>query len=272
MAFACVDVAITARVVMKVLDATVLTQFKDIGATTALVRARVGHATDTRNSRPIEDFFGSITPDDHTADAKGILLAIADGVSGGAGRAAAESIVYSVLSDFYSTPAGVSPSNALSTVIAATNRWLYAHNHVAGEKGSMLTSLSALLLSGKRFYLAHVGDTRVYLYRSGQMQQLTVDHVWRGGGRRLLRRAVGLDAQVLVDFVDEEIATGDVFLLMTDGVWETLSEPEMTEYLASREDPQRIAEQLVEQAILHASHMDPSDATAAVVRIEEAPR
>ena len=258
---------------MKVLDATVLTQFKDVGATQTLVRALVGHATDTRSTRPIEDFFGSITPDDHAVDSKGMLFAIADGLSGGAGRAAAESIVYSILTDFYSTPAGMAPSNALSTVIAATNRWLYAHNNAAGEDRGMLTTLSTLLLSGSRYYLAHVGDTRVYLYRNGRMQRLTIDHVWRGRtGHRLLRRAVGLDEQVLVDFAQDGLLTGDVFLMLTDGVWEVLSEPEMAECLASGDDPQRIAEALVEQAILHSSHMDPSDATAAVIRVDEAPR
>ena len=259
---------------MKVLDATVLTQFKDFGATQkTLVRALVGHATDTRSSRPIEDFFGSITPDDHAVDAKGMLFAIADGLSGGAGRAAAESIVYSVLTDFYSTPAGMAPSNALSIVIAATNRWLYAHNNAAGENRGMLTTLSVLLLSGKRYYLAHVGDTRVYLYRRGRLQCLTIDHVWRGRpGHRLLRRAVGLDEQILVDFADEELVTGDMFLMLTDGVWEVLSAAEMADCLASLQDPQRIAEALVEQAVLHSSHMDPSDASAAVIRVDEAPR
>ena len=258
---------------MKVLDATILTQFKDVGATQTLLRALVGHATDTRSSRPIEDFFGSITPDDHAVDSKGMLFAIADGLSGGAGRAAAESIVYSVLTDFYSTPPGISPSSALSTVIAATNRWLYAYNNAAGENRGMLTTLSVLLISGKRYYLAHVGDTRVYLCRSGRIQRLTNDHIWRGRpGHRLLRRAVGLDEQVLIDFADEELATGDVFLMLTDGVWEVLGEHEVAECLASDRDPQRIAEALVEQAILHGSHMDPSDATAAVIRIDEAPR
>ena len=258
---------------MKVLDATVLKQYKDVAATQPLVRAIVGHASDTRNSGPIEDFFGSVTPDEHAADSKGILLAIADGLSGGAGRAAAESIVHSVLNDFYSTPPGMSPSGALHAVIAATNRWLYAHNSAARDDGRMLTTLSVLVLCARRFHLAHVGDTRVYLHRGGRMRKLTSDHVWRGRlGHRLLRRAVGLDAQVLVDFVDEELATGDVFMLLTDGVWEVLSEPEMAAYLTCGEDPQRIAEALVEQAVLRGGHMDPNDATAAVVRIDAAPR
>lgn len=258
---------------MEVVDARVLTQFKDVAATQALVRAVVGHASDTRSSRPIEDFFGSVTPDEHGADAKGILLAIADGLSGGAGRAAAESIVYSVLSDFYAAAPGTSPASALNAVITATNRWLYAQNSQAGEDGGMLSTLSVLLLCGQRYYLAHVGDTRVYLLRDGSLRKLTTDHVWRGkAGHSVLRRAVGLDAQVLVDFIDDELATGDQFLMLTDGVWEALTEAELRECLSAERDPQRAAEALVERAILRGGPMEPNDATAAVVRIAAAPR
>ena len=254
---------------MKELDTTVLTQCKD-GATQTLVRALVGHATDTRNGRP-EDFFGSVTPGGHAADAKGILLAIADGASGGVGRTAAEAIVYSVLTDFYATPPQIGPTSALGSVIATTNRWLYANNNAAGEDGGMLTTLSVLLLSAGRYYVAHVGDTRVYLYRRGRMSRLTADHVWQGKlGHRLLRRAVGLDARIIVDFVDEELAQGDLFLMLTDGAWEALNEPEIADYLASYDDPQRTAEALVERAILRSGHMEPNDATAAVVRVEAA--
>ena len=256
---------------MQTLDTTVLTQFKDAGATAQmLTRARVGHASDTRNARP-EDFFGSVTPGGHAADAKGILLTIADGSSGGVGCTAAEAIVYSVLTDFYSTPPGIAPTSALRSVIATTNRWLYANNSAAGEDGGMLTTLSALLLCARRYYVAHVGDTRVYLYRKGRMCKLTADHVWRGKlGHRLLRRAVGLDAQVVVDLVDDELAAGDLFLMLTDGVWEVLSETEIAQYADSGEDPQRVAETLVEHAVLRAGQMEPNDATAAVVRVDAA--
>jgi serine/threonine protein phosphatase PrpC len=258
---------------MDMIDATVLTQFKDVGATQALVRAVVGHASDTTSNRPIEDFFGSVTPDDHAADAKGILLALADGLSGGAGRAAAESLVYSVLTDFYSTAPGASPAAALSSIITATNRWLFAQNGQAGEGGGMLSTLSVLLLCGRRYHLAHVGDTRVYLLRDRKLTKLTTDHVWRGkAGHHLLRRAVGLDAQVLVDFNDDELATGDLFLMLTDGVWEAISETEMIACLTAESDPQRAAEALVEQATLRSGHMEPNDATAVVIRIDAAPR
>ena len=255
---------------MRNLDTAVLTQFKDSDETQTMVRALVGHATDTRNTRP-EDFFGSVTPGGHSADAKGILLAIADGASAGVGRTAAESIVDSVLSEFYATPPGISPASALKSVIATTNRWLYANNEAAGEDGGMLTTLSALLLCARRYYVAHVGDTRVYLYRSGAISRLTADHVWQGKlGHRLLRRAVGLDAQVFVDLVDEELSAGDVFLMLSDGVWEVLRESEIVGHLACGKDPQHMAEALVDHAILRAGQMEPNDATAAVVRVDAA--
>ncbi len=163
------------------------------------------------------------------------------------------------------------PSAALHSVISAINSWLYSHNCRAEPDAGMLTTLSVLLLCGRRAYVAHVGDTRVYGFRDGKLRCLTSDHTWRArGSHRILRRAVGLDAQVLIDFHDDELRAGDVFLLATDGVWEIVNESEIAQCMMAERNPQRLAEMLVERAVLRASQMEPTDATAAVIRVDAA--
>jgi len=254
---------------MQAIATRILTQFEEAVPSMPMIRAAVGHASDTSGNRQIEDFFGSVTPDDRGVGSKGMLFAIADGLSGGAGRAAAEAIVYSLLSDYYSTPRGAAINQCLGKVITAINQWLFAQNEQAGESHGMLTTLSSLVLSGHGFHIAHVGDTRIYLARDGRLRRLTTDHVWRGAKeQRVLRRALGLDEQVLVDYREGEIASGDAFVLATDGVWETVSEAEITATLLDEADAQRAAEALVEKAVLRGTHAAANDATAAVVRVE----
>jgi len=232
--------------------------------------ARVGHASESGGNRHSEDFFGSVVPRDDELEAKGVLLALADGLSGGDGRAAAESIVHSVLSDYYATPPTVSVELGLGKVIEAVNRWLYAQNASAGDDGGMLTTFSALVLRGRRYHVAHVGDTRIYRVRNAKLHRLTTDHVWRAGAmQRVLRRALGLDAKVIIEFADGDLAPGDAFLMLSDGVWEMLREAEIVELLAAEPDPQKAAAALVERAVVREGQFaQASDATAAVIRID----
>ncbi|MCP6565580.1 protein phosphatase 2C domain-containing protein, partial [Klebsiella pneumoniae] len=77
----------------------------------------------------------------------------------------------------------------------------------------------ALVLRGTRWHLAHVGDSRIYLYRDGSLTQLTEDHTWAHPElSNVLHRAVGLDARLAVDHADGELEIGDTFVLMSDGV------------------------------------------------------
>lgn len=256
---------------MEVAEATVLNQYKNETTVSPMLTVSVGHASDTSGNHLNEDFFGSVTPLETGLAAQGMLFAIADGLSGGSGRAAAEAIVYSVLTDYYSTPTTMSTRQALAVVIGAVNRWLYAQNNQAMEDQAMVTTLSTLVLNGTHCTIAHVGDTRIYRWRDGTLRRLTTDHVWRSHGQqRVLRRALGLDADVLIDYWEDEVKAGDVFLLVSDGVWETIKEAEMSDALVGQASPQKVAQSLVEQAVLRGRLMVSNDATLAVVLIEAA--
>src|SRR5262249_5618299 len=127
-------------------------------------------------------------------------------------------------------------------------------------------TLSVLVLRGDRFFLGHVGDTRIYHLRRGELAQLTRDHVWdRPDMQHVLKRAVGLDEHLVVDYADGELAPRDRFLLCSDGVWEARGQKRLHEVLQLHEAPQRAAEALV-GAALEAGGAD--NATAVVARID----
>ncbi len=84
----------------------------------------------------------------------------------------------------------------------------------------MATTLPVLVLRGRRYVCAHLGDSRLYLLRAGVCTRLTSDHVWEHPElRNVLSRAVGLDRHFQLDFFDGELQPGDCFLLCSDGVW-----------------------------------------------------
>lgn len=232
----------------------------------------LGQATETGPRTRNEDFCGAVTPTADTLAAKGALFAMADGVSGGAGgREAAELTVRGLLSDYYATPDTWEVTVALDKVIEPLNRWVVAQGAANRDLAGMASTLSLLVLRGTRYILGHVGDTRIYRLRGNEMVQLTTDHVWdRPDMRHVLKRAIGLDAHVAMDYSEGATQVGDVFLLASDGVWEVLGDPGIHQtLLLHREYPQRIAEELVRKA-LAANGQD--NATAMVVRVEELPR
>ena len=193
---------------------------------------------------------------------------MADGVGGGAaGREASEFTVRGVLSDYYATPDTWEVPFALEKILAAINRWLLAQGRSQHALADMATTLSALVLRGARYYTAHVGDSRIYRLRGSNLQQLTTDHVWdRPDMRHVLKRAVGLDQFLSVDYADGDLATGDIFILATDGVWEPLGDKIMHELLLLHREPQRVAEALVESAVKRSGQ---DNATVVVVSVEQ---
>lgn len=231
------------------------------------LRVCVGQASSVGRREANEDFFGAVTPDGMTLSTKGVLLAVADGVSGsGGGREAAEYTVRSLLGDYYATPETWDVPLALDRVLGAVNRWLLAQSSAHGEVAGMTTTLSALVLRGTRFHLAHVGDSRIYRLHQGECVQLTHDHVWdRPGMQHVLRRAIGLDQHLALDYADGELEVADVFLICSDGIWEPLGPVRLHQIMDLYRDPQLAADALVEAALRAGGH---DNATAMVVRVD----
>jgi serine/threonine protein phosphatase PrpC len=231
----------------------------------------IGQATNIGAREHNEDYAGCVTPEPAIAQVKGALLAIADGVGGGAaGREAAEYTVRGVLSDYYATPDTWEVPFALDKILIAINRWLRAQASSRRETSGMATTLSALILRGSRYHIAHVGDSRIYRLRGERLQQLSTDHVWdRPGMQHVLKRAVGLDDFLSVDYADGDVADNDVFCLVTDGVWEPLGELAMHELLYLHREPQRAADALVEAAIKRGGQDNASAIVAKIIQVGE---
>jgi serine/threonine protein phosphatase PrpC len=183
-----------------------------------------------------EDFVGMVTPNEPERSSKGIIAAIADGVSGNeGGREASEYAVRGLLTDYYATPDTWEITTSLEKVLVAINSWVQQQGTARRELAGMATTLTALVLRGRMYYTAHVGDTRCYLLRDdglGKLQKLTQDHVWdRPEMQHVLTRAIGMDTRLAVDHGMGEVRQNDVFLLASDGVWAALSEYDITDIL-----------------------------------------
>ncbi|ADI31030.1 bifunctional protein-serine/threonine kinase/phosphatase [Methylotenera versatilis] len=228
------------------------------------LKFEIGQSSLTGPRARNEDYVGVVTPASAQLSIKGALLAVADGVSGNAGGGeASEMTMRTVTSDYYATPDTWEPLTALDKVLTAANRWLIAQANANRDMVGMATTLSLLVLRGQRYYSAHVGDTRIYLLRDGKLKQLTTDHVWdRPEMRHVLKRAVGLDRHLEVDYADGTLQVGDVFALMSDGVWDVLGEQNIHKTMALYDSPQMICDELTKLAIEKGS-ADNSTAVAA---------
>ncbi|TLM79851.1 protein kinase domain-containing protein [Microbulbifer harenosus] len=165
---------------------------------------------------------------------RGSLAAIADGVgSAEAGGAAARAAVSGFISDYYSTPDSWSVKQAAARVLHALNGWLYRQSGGADEiQRGWLTTFSAVVLKGSTAHLIHIGDSRIYRLRNGNLECLTRDHSRTlGPDKTFLSRALGMDAHIEVDYRQEPLEAGDLFCVTTDGIHDFLPLPQFATLL-----------------------------------------
>ncbi|MDP3816951.1 bifunctional protein-serine/threonine kinase/phosphatase [Pseudomonas sp.] len=214
-----------------------------------------------------QDAIRVVTPAPALAASKGYLFALADGVSQCAdGGLAARATLQALALDYYATPETWAVTQSLDRLLVAHNRWLQAN----GGGQPLLTTLSALILRGRRFTLAHVGDCRAYRWHQGQLERISEDHVWEQPGmQHVLKRAMGLDQHLVVDYLDGELREGECFLLVSDGVWATLGDNGIQQILRDEQDPQAASSALVSAAHLAGSQ---DNASALLLRVEALPQ
>jgi serine/threonine protein phosphatase PrpC len=210
-----------------------------------------------------QDALRLVTPAPALAASKGYLFAIADGVSQCAdGGLAARSTLQALALDYYATPQTWAVAEALDRLLSAQNRWLQAN----GGGQPLLTTVSALVMRGRRFTLAHVGDCRVYRWHAEQLQRVSEDHVWdQPGMQHVLKRALGLDQHLVLDFLDGELRLNESFVLLSDGVWAVLGDTAIAGILRDQPDLPSAAQTLVNAAHLAGGQ---DNASALLVRVD----
>jgi serine/threonine protein phosphatase PrpC len=204
-----------------------------------------------------EDCMAIQIPQGSMLSRKGIVVAIADGVSAAeAGKEASEIAVTSFVNDYYSTPDSWSVKQSAHKVLIALNRWLYGQGQkfLEAEKG-YVTTFSTVILKSQLAYVFHVGDSRIYRLRDGMLELLTRDHVARMSAQQsYLARALGIDLNLDIDLKIVDILPGDIFLLTTDGVHESIEHRELQNQLRQGTgDLDGVAQQLIDLALANGS-------------------
>lgn len=186
-----------------------------------------------------QDTIGARVTEGSSLTSKGIALAVADGVSSSpSAKQASQTAITGFLTDYFATPDSWSTHHAATTVIHSLNRflWSQSRNNVRGE--GWLTTFSSLILKGQQAFIAHIGDSRVYRIRGKQIEQITTDHTQRiDKNTTYLSRALGADLSLDIETYRVDVKLGDIFLLSTDGIHESLTSSQILE-ICLRDQPQ----------------------------------
>lgn len=182
---------------------------------------------------------------------QGVIAAVADGVGGAkGGRVAAELAVRGLFDGLLGQSEALGVRRAGGRAVEALNRWLHSVGRADADLEGMACTLTAAVLRGRRLHVLHVGDTRLYRLRGGDLARLTTDHTpGRPGASHALTRALGAAEAVLVDYAEESAQPHDRLLLCSDGVHGGLSDRRIKDELARRDAPQEAARRLVDAAL-----------------------
>ena len=152
----------------------------------------------------------------------------------------------------------------LSSAVHLANKDIFESAEKHPEQHGMGATVTAIWINGPRLSLAHVGDSRAYLLRSGNLQQLTSDHslvaeqvrrgiltpaeAERSEMQSVLLRALGAHAEIEVDAEEHTLFGRDILLLCSDGLTRMVTEPEIAGTLQAEPNPESAAARLVELA------------------------
>lgn len=238
------------------------------------LKVRIGQYSTAGIKQQNQDFHGVYLPEGHVLKQKGIACVIADGIgSSNVSHLAAETAVGSFLSDYYSTSDAWSTQTSAERVIRATNSWLYAQTQQSQgrfdkDRGYVCT-LSALILKQQQAHVFHVGDSRIYRIRDHEIELLTHDHrVWLSSREHYLSRALGADYRIEIDYRNIELKEKDIFLLMTDGVYEFVTDQQLLDLILVDADLNQLAKAFVEKALEQGSD---DNLSLQVIHVEQLP-
>lgn len=212
----------------------------------------------TRGLKEInEDAVGFFSPqEERQLEGKGIVLAVADGVSSAeAGKDASETAVKRFIEDYYPTPDTWSVKHAGQKLLSSINITLFKRSHeFANEEKGYLTTFTGMVIKSQTCHYFHVGDSRAYLFRNGELSQLTRDHIASiASGKSFLSRALGMDNCLQIDYSSLNLMQGDQLLLTSDGIHDFVDEENLVKTLSDSISAQQKIDQLVYLALENGS-------------------
>ncbi|HWZ81454.1 MAG TPA: Stp1/IreP family PP2C-type Ser/Thr phosphatase, partial [Terriglobales bacterium] len=230
-----------------------------------------------------EDSFGYWEPeDDDQFQRKGRLAIVADGMGGYEGGQEASHMAVETVSSIYRDRNGNDPQQTLNEALQTAHERIRQHGFAHPKLRGMGTTCTAIALVGNELHYVHVGDTRLYLIREGQITQITRDHSYVGKlvesgvisreeaekhpQRNILTAALGTSADLIMDSPGqpETVQPGDVLIVCSDGLWGQVQDSEIQQ-AASNRSPEEAGRELIGLA---RDRGGPDNITLQVLRIE----
>jgi PPM family protein phosphatase len=216
------------------------------------MRLRVGAATSRGRIRELnEDAYG--------VRARQGQFVVCDGMGGApAGEVASQIAVDAILALLRKARARRAVSGAggrqylphsrcLADAVRASNRYIYKQAHANPDQAEMGTTVVSAWIRDHVASIAHVGDSRAYVWRDERLELLTRDHSL-AEAQHVLVRVLGREPEVEVDVLEAPVLPGDCLLLCSDGLTRMVAEPALEAIIRSMREPQRICDALVEAA------------------------
>ena len=198
------------------------------------------------------------------------VYVIADGVGGGnSGEIASRTAVNEVANYVVEHPISLMTNkyaivNYIQAAVDNANAKVFNMARNYTENTGMATTLIVTYVTEGKAYIANVGDSRVYLYRSGQLVQVTEDHTYlntlvKAGiltkeqaslddRKNVITKALGADKTCEPDFFNVDVQRGDVFIICTDGLYNEVSQEEMIEMIKEKGTMSDLVEKLIQRA------------------------
>jgi serine/threonine protein phosphatase PrpC len=225
------------------------------------------------------------------------LFVVADGMGGHRAGDVASKIATETISEFFRTTANEDVTwpfhfdtnlseeeNRLLTGIRVANRQIFERSTRSREYHGMGTTVVGAMFSPmkQRMYIGHVGDSRCYRVREGQIQQLTRDHSLINDyllampdltdeqkselPKNVITRALGMQDHVVVDLQHDDPKQGDVYVLCSDGLSGMVSDDDMRQIVASTNDIRDACRRLIQRANERGGE---DNITAVLIKIEQ---
>lgn len=198
------------------------------------------------------------------------VYVVADGVGGGnAGEIASRTAVneianYVVEHPIANTTNKYAVVNYLQNCLDEANSKIFRMANTYEENTGMATTAVIVYAAFGKVFITNVGDSRVYLYRGGQLVQLTEDHTYvntlvKAGilskeqaevdeRKNVITKALGAEPTVEPDFFQVEIMKDDIFLICTDGLYDEVENPEIIQVLSKNQSMSDVCSELINRA------------------------